>query len=214
MKKTMSLIAMMAAAASSPALAHSEGDIIVRAGAAYVSPNDSSDKILNSQDEFSIDSDTQLGLTVGYMITDNFSVELLAATPFKHAISTSFGNLGDIGETKHLPPTLMVQYYFGTKDSKFRPYVGAGINYTTFFDEELNSNAQANGLSDLRLEDSWGLAANVGADYEVYDNWYVNGSIWYADIDTEASYKVGTDEHKTDVSIDPWVFMIAVGYSF
>ncbi|RGP91016.1 hypothetical protein BC354_19150 [Vibrio cholerae] len=66
---------------------------------------------------------------------DNISFEVLAATPFSHKISTSggeLGSLGDIGETKHLPPTFMVQYYFGEANSTFRPYVGAGLNYTTF----------------------------------------------------------------------------------
>lgn len=147
MKKTMTLLAMMAAL-SSPAIAHQEGDILVRAGIASVSPNDSSDKILGSDEELHVNSDTQLGLTVGYMLTDNVSVELLAASPFSHKISTPLLGLGDIAETKHLPPTVMLQYYFGTKESTLRPFVGAGINYTVFFDEGFNSKAQGAGLTD------------------------------------------------------------------
>ncbi|STQ75943.1 outer membrane protein OmpW [Grimontia hollisae] len=214
MKKTMSIIAMMAAAAVSPVLAHSEGDIVVRAGAAYVSPNDSSDKILGSQEELEVGSNTQLGLTVGYMLTDNWSIELLAATPFTHDISTNLLGLGDIAETSHLPPTLMAQYYFGTKESKIRPYVGAGINYTIFFDEGFNGKAKGVGLSDLKLDDSWGLAANVGVDYMLDEDWFVNGSIWYADINTDATYKFNGIEQKTNVEIDPWVLMVAMGYTF
>lgn len=215
MKKTISIIAMMiAAAAASPALAHSEGDIIVRAGAAYVSPNDSSDNILGSSDELEVGSELQLGLTVGYMLTDNWSIELLASTPFTHDISTGLGGLGDIAEVSHLPPTLMAQYYFGTKESKIRPYVGAGINYTIFFDEGFNGKAKEAGLSDLDLDNSWGLAANVGVDYMLDEDWFVSGSIWYADIDTDATYKFQGVQQTTEVEIDPWVFMLAVGYTF
>lgn len=213
MKKTMTLLAMMAAL-SSPAFAHQEGDILVRAGIASVSPNDSSDKILGYDEELHVNSDTQLGLTVGYMLTDNVSVELLAASPFSHKISTPLLGLGDIAETKHLPPTVMLQYYFGTKESTLRPFVGAGINYTVFFDEGFNSKAQGAGLTDLNLDDSWGLAANAGLDYMLEDNWFVSGSVWYADISTDATYKYEGENKSTKVDIDPWVFMLAVGYSF
>lgn len=214
MKKTLCSVAVLALLASGNAFAHKEGDFIVRAGLASVVPNDSSDKIPGTDKELEVDSDTQLGLTVGYMFTDNISFEVLAATPFSHNISTELGNLGDIADTKHLPPTFMVQYYFGQAESKLRPYVGAGINYTMFFDEGFNSHAKANGLSDLKLDDSWGLAANAGVDYMLNDDWFVNASVWYADIDTEATYKVAGTEVKTDVEIDPWVFMIGGGYKF
>lgn len=88
MKKTISSLAVVAALVSPSVFAHSEGDFILRVGAASVVPNDSSDKILDSQYELEVNSDTQLGLTFGYMFTDNISLEVLAATPFSHDIST------------------------------------------------------------------------------------------------------------------------------
>ncbi|EEY45460.1 outer membrane protein OmpW [Vibrio mimicus] len=214
MKQTICGVAVLAALISAPVLAHQEGDFIVRAGIASVVPNDSSDKILGSQSELSVNSDTQLGLTLGYMFTDNISFEVLAATPFSHKISTDLSNLGDIGKTKHLPPTFMVQYYFGEANSTIRPYVGAGLNYTTFFDEGFNSIGEGAGLSDLKLDDSWGLAANAGVDYMLNDSWFLNASVWYANIETTATYKAGSDAKSTDVKINPWVFMIAGGYKF
>ncbi|MFA0013976.1 outer membrane protein OmpW [Vibrio lentus] len=217
MKKTVCGIAVIAALMSTNVLAHKEGDFIIRAGAATVSPNDSSGAVLNNPDlEFSVDSDTQLGLTFGYMFTDNISFEVLAASPFSHSISVN--GLGKVADTKHLPPTFMVQYYFGQANSDFRPYVGAGINYTVFFDESLNGTGKAAGLSDLSLDDSWGLAANIGIDYMINEDWFLNASVWYADIGTTAKYKqtVGgtTTQYSTDVDIDPWVFMIGGGYNF
>ncbi|MCK8080737.1 outer membrane protein OmpW [Vibrio sp. 1CM24A] len=217
MKKTVCGIAVIAALMSTNVLAHKEGDFIIRAGAATVSPNDSSGAVLDNSDlEFSVDSDTQLGLTFGYMFTDNISFEVLAASPFSHNISVN--GLGKVADTKHLPPTFMVQYYFGQANSDFRPYVGAGINYTVFFDESLNGTGKSAGLSDLSLDDSWGLAANIGIDYMINEDWFLNASVWYADIGTTAKYKqtVGgtTTQYSTDVDIDPWVFMIGGGYNF
>ncbi|MEZ9648343.1 outer membrane protein OmpW, partial [Vibrio sp. 10N.261.52.C2] len=205
---------VIAALMSTNVLAHKEGDFIIRAGAAIVSPNDSSGDVLgNSSLEFSVDSNTQLGLTFGYMFTDNISLEVLAATPFSHSISVN--GVGEVAETKHLPPTFMVQYYFGEANSDFRPYVGAGINYTVFFDESLTSTGKNDaGLTDVSLDDSWGLAANIGIDYMINEDWFLNASVWYADIGTTATYKTATDTFKTDVDIDPWVFMIGGGYNF
>ncbi|MEZ8881586.1 outer membrane protein OmpW [Vibrio lentus] len=216
MKKTVcgiAVIAAIAALTSTNVLAHKEGDFIIRAGAATVSPNDSSGDVLDTAGvKFGVDSNTQLGLTFGYMFTDNISLEVLAASPFSHNISAT--GLGDIAETKHLPPTLMVQYYFGQANSDFRPYVGAGINYTVFFDESLNQGAKDLGLSDLSLDDSWGLAANIGMDYMINEDWFLNASVWYADIGTTAKYKFNGQQFSTDVDIDPWVFMIGGGYNF
>ncbi|MGI2945582.1 outer membrane protein OmpW [Vibrio diabolicus] len=213
MKKTICSLAVVAALVSPSVFAHKQGDFVLRVGAASVVPNDSSDKILGSQEELKVDSNTQLGLTFGYMFTDNISLELLAATPFSHDISTDLVG-SDIADTKHLPPTLMVQYYFGEPQSKFRPYVGAGLNYTMFFDEGFNSTGKGAGLSDLKLDDSFGLAANIGVDYMINDQWFLNAAAWYANIETEATYKAGGAKQKTDVKINPWVFMISGGYKF
>ncbi|MCV5917958.1 outer membrane protein OmpW, partial [Escherichia coli] len=65
---------MVAALVSPSVFAHKQGDFVLRVGAASVVPNDSSDKILGSQEELKVDSNTQLGLTFGYMFTDNISL--------------------------------------------------------------------------------------------------------------------------------------------
>ncbi len=214
MKKTLCNLAVIAALVSPQVLAHEEGDLLLRVGAVSVMPNDSSDKILGSQEELEVNSNTQLGLTLSYMLTDNISLDILAATPFSHDISTNLLGLGTIADTKHLPPTLMVQYYFGDPRSDFRPYAGAGLNYTIFFEEGFNSKGKGAGLSDLELDDTFGLVANVGIDYMLDDGWFLNASAWYANIETEATYKAGGAEQKTDVKINPWVLMIGGGYKF
>ena len=203
MKKILPLL-IAAAFASPVAMAHQAGDILVRGGLAFVSPQTSSDNVLGTG-ELEIDSNMQLGLTLSYMLTDNWGVELLAATPFSHSVSTA--GLGEVAKVKHLPLTLMGQYYFGDANSKVRPYVGAGINYTTFFDEE-GRGALAG--TDVSVDSSWGMAGQVGLDMAINDRWFVNASAWLIDIDTDVHTAVGT----INTSIDPVAFMFGVGYRF
>lgn len=210
MKKILPLL-IAAAFASPVAMAHQAGDILVRGGLAFVSPQTSSDNVLGTG-ELEIDSNMQLGLTLSYMLTDNWGVELLAATPFSHSVSTA--GLGEVAKVKHLPPTLMAQYYFGDANSKVRPYVGAGINYTTFFNEDFNDTGKAAGLSDLSLKDSWGAAGQVGLDYLINRDWLLNMSVWYMDIDTDVKFKAGGVDQKVSTRLDPWVFMFSAGYRF
>ena len=207
------LVAAALLSAGFAAQAHQAGDIIVRAGAVTVAPNESSQDVAGLG-EFGIDNNTQLGLNFGYMLTDNVGIELLAATPFTHDVSLE--GVGKIAETKHLPPTLVAQYYFGNAQSKVRPYIGAGINFTNFFDNEFTQNDAAAplDLNSLSIENSWGLAAQVGIDYEVNKNWLVNASVWYADIGTDVKFKAGDTPLKIKTDVDPWVYMISVGYKF
>lgn len=220
MKKALLLAA--AALAATPALAHEAGSFIVRAGAAHVAPDDSSSSIKLGGaaipgTKATVNSDTQLGLTFAYKFTDHIGVELLAATPFSHQVNVKgvgVGIDGKFADVKHLPPTVTLQYYPMTKESRWQPYVGAGINYTTFFDEKLSSAQKANGFSSLSLSDSWGLAAQVGMDYMITDRVMFNAAVWYIDIDTTAKARLNGTPVKVDVDIDPWVFMVGLGYKF
>jgi len=207
---TLIAATLLAAGFSASVSAHQAGDIIVRAGAVVVAPNESSDDVAGNG-EFQISNNTQLGLNFGYMLTDNFGVELLAATPFSHDVSLK--GVGKIAETKHLPPTLVAQYYFGDAQSALRPYVGVGVNYTNFFDNEFTNDLNG-ALTDLSMSTSWGLAAQVGLDYQVNKNWLVNASVWYAQISSDVKFKLAGDTVVIDTDINPWVYMVSVGYTF
>lgn len=225
------LVAAMAF--SGVSLAYEEGDIIVRVGVTTVVPQDSSDLLAINGSEaalsgavggnaaLEVDSSTQLGLTAEYMFSNKWGVELLAATPFEHDADGT-GQLSglDIGEAKQLPPTLSAIYHFDIVE-KLQPYVGIGINYTVFFDEEVSSEADATfatlGLTggDLKLEDSIGLSVQVGADYHLNDNVSLNASVRWIDIDTEAEITFDSgDKISANVSIDPVVYTVAIGYKF
>jgi outer membrane protein len=209
---TLALLAagLITASFTNLAQAHQAGDIIVRAGIATVAPNGSS-PVVAAVDEFTVDTNTQLGLNFAYMMTDNFGVELLAASPFSHDIS--LGALGKIAETKHLPPTLVAQYYFGQASSVVRPYIGLGLNYTNFYDNEFTNDLNG-ALTNLSMTSSWGVAGQVGLDYKLNKDWLVNASVWYAKIQTDVSFDMGGIAQKVETDIDPWVYMVSMGYRF
>lgn len=192
--------------------AHEAGEFFIRAGSATVRPTEGANGTLGHLGGFNVSNDTQLGLTFTYMATENIGVELLAATPFRHKVGTQL--TGDIATVHHLPPTLMAQWYFGDSSSKLRPYVGVGVNYTTFFNTDVNKNGKETGVSDLSLKDSWGAAGQVGMDYLINRDWLINMSVWYMDIDTTADYKLGGVKQHDDIRLDPWVFMFSAGYRF
>ncbi|GGJ09198.1 OmpW family outer membrane protein [Halopseudomonas pertucinogena] len=208
--------------AASVAQAHQAGDIIVRAGAVTVDPHEDSSGIKhavagNLGGKATLDSDTQLGLNFAYMLTDSVGIELLAATPFSHDVGVQGLGApidGKLGSIKHLPPTVSLVYYPLDNSSAFKPYVGAGVNFTWFFDEDLSSAAKDNGFSGLSLDNSWGLAAQIGADYMLNDNWMVNAQVRYIDIDTTGKTTLAGDRVKVDVDVDPWVYMVGLGYKF
>lgn len=227
MRTSLFTASLLALAIAAPlAHAHQAGDIIVRAGAITVDPQESSSDIwvagLNdvAGTKATLDSDTQLGLNFAYMVTNNIGIELLAATPFSHNVGVKgmpgdFAGLnGNLGELKHLPPTLSVVYYPLDSSSAFQPYVGAGINYTWFFDTELSSEAEGKGFSGLDMKDSWGLAAQVGMDYMLTDNIMFNAQVRYIDIETTGTTSLNGSKVKVDVDVDPLVYMVGLGYKF
>ncbi|WP_198387136.1 outer membrane protein OmpW [Shewanella marisflavi] len=212
MKKTIvsGLIAATLLSTGFTASAHQAGDVIIRAGAAVVAPNESSQDVAGFG-EFNVSNNTQLGLNFGYMLSDNWGIELLAATPFSHDVSLD--GVGKIAETKHLPPTLVAQYYFSSAESSVRPYIGVGVNFTNFFDNEFTNDLDG-ALTDLSLSNSWGWAAQVGFDYQFNKNWLFNASVWYAQISTDVKFNLGDTPVKIETDIDPWVYMVSFGYTF
>lgn len=231
MKKIFFLIFSWGIALST--YAYDKGDWIVRAGFAHVAPNEDSTALtLNGTElsqlglglpvtEASVDSNTQIGLTITRMLSPNWGIELLAATPFSHDINADALGV-KAAETKHLPPTLSAQYYFNGGDSAFQPYAGLGVNYTIFFDEEVDAQLNtalaglgATGAASLELDSSLGLALEAGFDYGYSDTWLFNMSLWYIDLSTDANFTVpGLGNIEATVDIDPWVFMGSFGYKF
>jgi outer membrane protein len=191
--------ALLSAVAVDTASAFDQGDWLIRLGVSNVDPKSNNSEIV------SVDSAVSATVNFTYMMTDNWAVEVLAAYPFKHDIYLVGGP--EVGSTKHLPPTVSLQYHF-MPDSTFQPYVGLGLNYTTFFSEKLYGPLEG---ADLSLDDSWGLAGDVGADFVLNEKWFLNVSLRYIDIESDA-YVNG--EFLDKVDIDPWVYGAHVGFRF
>ena len=119
-----------------------------------------------------------------------------------------------LANVKQLPPTISVLYYFNTSTA-FKPYVGVGLNYTIFFDEQFESGPESLGLSNLSLDGSFGYSVQLGADYLLNDKWHINTSLRYIDIDSEATFDFAGDNiGKSDIDVDPLVVSLLLGYKF
>lgn len=237
MKQMLTMaLAVALASASLAGQAYEQGDWILRVGATTVDPDTSSDDInlpTGLVAEADVDKDTQLGIIPAYMITDTWAVEVLAATPFKHDIEAQgkgaiSGTNLNAGSTKQLPPTVSIQWYPRGGQSGWQPYIGAGLNYTVFFDEDVDNQLVsllgsltdgAVNSADLDLDDSFGFALQAGVDIPVNEHWAFNVGVWYLDIDTTAEITAKANgatvtKVKFDVDIDPWVYNIGVAYKF
>jgi outer membrane protein len=134
-----------------------------------------------------------------YFVTPNIGVELILATS-RHEVTLNGASLGKLNV---LPPTLTVQYHFMPSET-FKPYVGAGLNYTRFYNVDL-----APGLS--VDSNSFGGALQAGVDIKVTENGYINLDVKKIWIGTEVQAN-GID--LTDLDINPLVWGIGYGFRF
>lgn len=218
MKKTALAIILGGALVAGSAMAHQAGSVIFRAGAVTVDANSSSTTKTPIDVDLNVKNNTQLGLTGTYMITDNIGVELLGATPFSHKINAKVPalgageNLGRVAIVKQLPPSLYAQYYFFDADSKVRPYVGAGLNYTRFY----HAKSVHPDVTNLEVKKhSFGPVANLGVDVKLTDNIYFNAAAWYTRIKTKATFNaLVPQKHEVEIKLDPLVYFAGFGVRF
>ncbi|MFZ5521040.1 MAG: OmpW/AlkL family protein [Pseudomonadota bacterium] len=194
-------LAAVASLASAPAAA-ADGPWLVRVRAVNL---DSANK-----------DSTGLGLSVNdkvipevdisYFFTPNLAAELILTYPQKHDLKSEGTKIGSL---KHLPPTLTLQYHFDGLGA-FKPYVGAGVNYTRFSSVKWDPAVRA-ALDPSIEKDSFGFALQAGVDFEISKNVYLNLDIKKVQIRTDvksAGEKVGT------FKVDPLLIGVGVGYRF
>ncbi len=201
MTKTLAALTLSTAlvALAAPVMAQNQGDWTVGIGIGYLDPKSDNGTLAGLDAE--VDSDTRPIFTAEYFVRDNLGIELLAATPFSHDVT--LGGSIDAGSVKQLPPTLSLNYHFPT-NSAWKPYVGAGINYTIFFDEQSD-------LGDLELDNSVGIAFQAGLDYMVTEKGAVRLNVRWFDIDSDVTLDgvdIGTAE------IDPWLVGVSYVHRF
>lgn len=196
--------ALLAALATVPAQAQEtpQGDWLVRLRAARLSPANHDSTGL----DLSINDKTIPDLDISYFFTPNWAAELVLTVPQKQEIRAGGSNIGSL---KHLPPTLTGQYHF-TGLGAFKPYLGAGVNYTRFSSVDFNP-AVAAALQPGIDKSSVGLALQAGVDYAIGRNLVLNFDVKKLQIRTDvmsAGNRIGT------LKVDPWLVGVGLGWRF
>lgn len=203
-RTALALVALTAGLAAPMAQAQSEdsGSWIVRARALYL---DSANKDSTGLD-LSVNNKTFPEVDITYFWTPNLATELILTYPQKHDLKS---NGTKIGTLKHLPPTLTMQYHF-TNVQGFRPYLGAGVNYTRFSNVDFDPAVET-ALHPSIDKNSWGMALNAGFDVPMGGGWLFNVDVKKVQIRTDVSSsgtKVGT------FKVDPMLYSIGIGKRF
>ncbi|GAA6119753.1 OmpW family outer membrane protein [Acidovorax sp. FG27] len=205
MKKQWLALALLGALTSGAAFAQqaADGPWLVRARAVHLDSvnKDSTGLGLSINDKVLPEVD------ITYFFSPNLAAELILTVPQKQKIRAD--GLGQIGTLRHLPPALLAQYHF-THWSGFKPYVGAGVNYTRFSSVRFDPAVQA-ALSPSIDKSSWGGALQVGVDIPLAKNLYLNFDVKKVFIKTDvfaAGNPVGT------FKINPVLAGVGLGWRF
>lgn len=199
-------IAAISATVATPTLAQqNEGNWLVRARILNLQPDNSFNaRQVLANDSVTVSNKTIPEVDISYFFTKNIAAELVLTVPQKHDVSVSGGKIGTF---KHLPPSLLLQYHFNP-EGQFRPYVGAGINYTKLGSENMTALGGA-----ITLEnDSWGAVVQAGFDYKIDKNLYLNFDVKKINIRTDVFHS-GVGNLGT-LKVDPLLWGVGVGYRF
>lgn len=191
----------LAAATLTPALAQSsDGAWLVRARAVYL---DAANKDSVDVTDVSINNKWLPEVDISYFFTPNIAAELILTYPQKQDVSST-AHGGKIGTLKHLPPVLTIQYHFDQVNG-FKPYVGAGLNYTRFSNVDLPDGFSID-------KNSVGFALQAGVDYEISKGMYLNLDIKKVQIRTDLKHD--TLGNLGEVKVDPLLVGLGIGWRF
>lgn len=188
--------AFAALAFAAPANAQILDNFQIKVGVSGILPDESGDPI-----DVDISDEWVPSLQIEYFFNDNVSAELLCCVA-THDVATTGGL--DLGEVTHFPPTLTLKYRW-TNFGQVEPYVGAGVNYTAFIDDEPPA-----GMT-IDYDESFGLAVQAGFDYRIDEHWGVNFDVRYVDISTDVTINNSIQD---SVDINPWIISTSVAYRF
>jgi len=213
MRKTSLALLAAAVALALPAAAAEPNPWMVRVRALYMDPADKSEPVPAlgvPANAITVSEKLFPEVDVSYFFTKHLAAELVLTYPQKHDVTVEKSVLGGpvkIGTFKHLPPTLSLQYHF-TPDADFRPYVGAGINYTWIMDD----NLEIPGVGQLTLESgSFGGSYGAGFDWRLDKNLFLNVDVKKVYISSDV--KLGGNK-VTSVGVDPVLYSIGLGWRF
>lgn len=146
-------------------------------------------------------------LDISYYFTDNIAAELILGTTYANISGAgSISDLGTVGKVWVLPPTLTLQYHF-TNLGAFKPYVGAGVNYTIFYNQDAKGP-----FTDIEVDNTFGIALQAGVDYMLDQHWGLNFDVKKLFLEPEWSANGGSLSGKAE--LNPWLIGTGVTYRF
>jgi outer membrane protein len=186
------------------------GSILIRARALDVDPQVGS-SVSVVQGSVKASNNLVPEVDASYFFTPNIAAELIAAVTY-HTVKdeNSIAGTLPLGSVRLLPPTLTAQWHF-LPGSRFNPYVGAGINYTFFYGVKGSTLPI---IYSTHYSDNVGGAVQLGFDYKVTGNWYLNIDAKKLFLHTDVSLGTAVGPVKASVDLDPWIIGVGVGYKF
>lgn len=165
---------------------------------------------------------TTTGFGYVYHATPEWSVEVALGIPPRHKV---YGRgflqpFGQISSVKQLPPTVFVNYHFNEILPRLSPLVGLGLNYTKFSSARstASGDAASGGSTKITLDDSWGLAAHAGLNYQIDKNWALVSTVAMAKVKSDmkavTSTREGNVTRTTTIDFRPIVYTLSLGYTF
>jgi outer membrane protein len=211
----------MLCAMSSTAFAQSKGAWLIKGGINTITPEVSSGDLSASSlpgTKVDVKSATSVIATATYFYTHQLSVEAYLGLPYEHEVvgAGALANVGKLGTVKQVSPTVFAQYRFAQAASVFRPYIGLGLTYAYFYDEQ--GSAALTALSNpggsptrLRAESAFGLSPQVGFNYKINSHWFIDASLVKTFLKTTNTLSTG---QKVDIKLDPVSMNASLGYQF
>jgi outer membrane protein len=193
------IAAFAAFALAAPAQAGVLDNFQVKVGVSAVLPDESGAPI-----DVDISDEYVPSLQIEYFFNDHVSAELLCCVA-THDVTAAGGAI-DLGEVTHFPPTVTLKALW-TNFGPIEPYVGAGVNFTSFIDSEPPAGRRVD------YDSSVGPALQAGFDYRLNEHWGLNFDVRRIWINTDVT--ISGDINATDeVDINPWVVSTGVAYRF
>ena len=165
-------------------------------------------------------------LYLGYVrsFSDNFQVELaFGYPPLTKTEGKGPATVGSvpyngqvIATARWISPTVLFEYVFRDHNARLRPYIGAGVNYTSFYSRQstVAGNAASGGPTAISLPDSVGPAATAGLSYELTDRWHVYASYSVARVNTHLKAYTAGLVRSSEIHFWPNAVVLSAGYSF
>lgn len=223
MNKTLApfALAALALAASGTATAQAAGTWFAKGGVNNVAPQVKSGDLSAPSipgTKIDVKSATSAIFTLGYMLTDDVSLEFYAGLPYKHEVvgDGSIKGVGKLGTIKQVSPTLFAQYRFMEAGAAFRPYLGLGLTYARFYGAEGSGTLTAltnPGGSPTRLSASsaFGLSPQLGATFAMTERWFLDASVIKTFIKNKNTLSTG---QTINTKLDPVSTNLSIGYRF